>query len=213
MHPCTRRNDVDIKIFVNTSAVERSSPRVLHKSLETTWWRDIVCCCTSRTHTKIKLESVCVCVMCLPCVCLLFCCFLDSVCRHVTSWPTLDLFISNHLIWWATFCQNTVSLTVVCSLCFSLYCQGGTKINTQTEELVLRETIEMNGHFVLRCAVGKKTISDVLIYSCRWSVGNWWIASEIVTLGELRACLLVLVEIFSSFTIEKEMICGRNHFA
>lgn len=36
----TTRSDVDIEIFVNTSAAERSSPRVLPTSLETTWWQD-----------------------------------------------------------------------------------------------------------------------------------------------------------------------------
>lgn len=70
VQPCTR-NHVNIEIFVNTSAVERSNPRVLSTSLETTWWRDNVCCCTSQTHTK-RSWSLFVCVLRVCCVCVCF---------------------------------------------------------------------------------------------------------------------------------------------
>lgn len=128
-----------------------------HPGSRTIWAWSLSLNESKQTHAEMKLERLCV-RMRLLCVYSLPCCFLDSP-RHVTSWPVLDLFIWNHLIWWATFCQNTVSLTVVRALCFSfdlLYCQGHQNKHTWSEALVLREAAAMNARFVLRCAAVAK---------------------------------------------------------
>lgn len=160
-------------------------------------------CVAVQVGPTIREAGVCLCVYYVFAVCVFAFLLFPGLCPQAC-----DLLAHAWFIHFKSFNLMGYILSKHClincgALCFSfnlLYCQGGTRINTQTEELALRETTEMNARFVLRCAVGQKTISDVLIYSCRWSGGSWWIASEIVTLGELWACLLVLVEIFSSFT-------------
>lgn len=112
-----------IKVLAHASGIQRAPgcfARVWkHPGSRTIWAWSLSLNESNRDYAKMKLERVCVRIR-LLCVYSPSCCFLDS-------WPVLDLFIWNHLIWWATFCQNTVSLTVVRALCFLfdlLYCQG-----------------------------------------------------------------------------------------